>query len=437
MKGDFSDLTFDQRLNYSRVLMQQGHILLDSDWNEGFAILHHQLRNLTVDLLGYHAGVGDSLKVGLAPGRGENNQPNVKVLQGHYYVNGLQCISHSDLICSSRANEPLQPGRHLVYLDVWEDLVSPLLTRHAASVNGLNTPSLRSKVFFRVDIRAEDVDHPLTDAETVNRHWLDWVRDWWQTDERARLAARTAPPSGDSPVVSAEGYHGLENHLYRIEVHQADPPVFKWSRDNGTVIYPILHLRDNKAVIEQYEYDLSALAIGDWVELVDDHLKERAAAGPVARVTSIDEDSQVIALESGSSLSHTPEFLLHPFLRRWDQLLEVKEGKWLPLEHNIEVRLEPGGYYRTGDYWLIPARTSIQDIVWPTTHDTPEAVTPHGVEHFYAPLGIVTVLPDDNIVNQAADDCRYVIKPPVAPATTPQRKTARSIRDLLRRLLLG
>jgi hypothetical protein len=435
MKGDFSDLTFDQRLNYGQVLMQQGRILLDSDWNEGFAILLHQLRNLTVDLLGHHAGVGDSLKVGLTPGRGENSQPNIKVLQGHYYVNGLQVISHSDLIYRSRQNEPLQPGRHLVYLDVWEDLASPLLTRHAASVNGLNTPSLRSKVFFRIGIRAEDVDHPLTDAEMVNRHWLNWVRDWWHTNERTRLAARTAPSSGDGPVVSAEGYHGLENHLYRVEVHQADPPVFKWSRDNGTVIYPILHLRDNEAVIEKHEHDLLALTVGDWVELVDDHLKERAEAGPVARVSSIDETTQVIALGSDITLSHTSEPSLHPFLRRWDQLLEVEEGKWLPLEHNIEVRLEPGGYYRTGDYWLIPARTSIQDIVWPTAQDMPEAVTPDGVEHFYAPLGIATVLPDGNIVTQA--DCRYVIKPPVTPATTLQRKTTWSIRDLLRRLLLG
>ena len=38
MKGDFSRITFDPKKHYSRVLMQQGRVQLDADWNEQAAI---------------------------------------------------------------------------------------------------------------------------------------------------------------------------------------------------------------------------------------------------------------------------------------------------------------------------------------------------------------------------------------------------------------
>ena len=34
MKGDFSKDTFDAKKHFHEVLMQQGRVLLDSDWNE-------------------------------------------------------------------------------------------------------------------------------------------------------------------------------------------------------------------------------------------------------------------------------------------------------------------------------------------------------------------------------------------------------------------
>jgi hypothetical protein len=44
-------------------------------------------------------------------------------------------------------------------------------------------------------------------------------------------------------------------------------------------------------------------------------------------------------------------------------------------------------HYRTGDYWLIPARVATNDIEWPSVT---EGVLPHGIEHHYAPLAILT-----------------------------------------------
>jgi hypothetical protein len=75
---------------------------------------------------------------------------------------------------------------------------------------------------------------------------------------------------------------------------------------------------------------------------------------------------------------------------------------WLTLEDGVQIRFEPPrqgqppNQYRTGDYWLIPARTATGDVEWPSETDAqgngvPLALPPDGVVHHYAPLGVLTV----------------------------------------------
>jgi len=46
--------------------------------------------------------------------------------------------------------------------------------------------------------------------------------------------------------------------------------------------------------------------------------------------------------------------------------------------------------YRTGDYWLIPARVATGDVDWPGPPNNPLPRPPYGIEHSYAPLAIIT-----------------------------------------------
>ena len=59
MSGDFSRRTFDPAKLYTGVLMQQGRVQLDADWNEQVAIGLHQLRALARDLIGTDGGPKD------------------------------------------------------------------------------------------------------------------------------------------------------------------------------------------------------------------------------------------------------------------------------------------------------------------------------------------------------------------------------------------
>jgi len=64
MKGDFSRDSFDPAKHYARVLLQQGRVLTDADFNEQAAIQRELLRAFVVDLVGRRWRVGEGFAIG-------------------------------------------------------------------------------------------------------------------------------------------------------------------------------------------------------------------------------------------------------------------------------------------------------------------------------------------------------------------------------------
>ncbi len=52
MKGDFTKNTYARRKHYAGVLMQQGRVELDADWNEQNDIVAHREGTTTLDTIG-------------------------------------------------------------------------------------------------------------------------------------------------------------------------------------------------------------------------------------------------------------------------------------------------------------------------------------------------------------------------------------------------
>src|SRR5262249_21351524 len=90
MKGDFTRDTFDPRRQFTRVLMQQGRVQLDADWNEQASILLHYLRGLAADLIGPHGGPTDNLGFDISVPSG-THAGDFAIGPGIYYVAGLRC----------------------------------------------------------------------------------------------------------------------------------------------------------------------------------------------------------------------------------------------------------------------------------------------------------------------------------------------------------
>lgn len=456
MKGDFSRDSFDALRHYSRVLQQQGRVELDADSNERESIQLHLLRSLAADLIGPFGGPGTGFQL-LDKSGTTALQNNFLIGKGHYYVDGWLCENDADVFYSAREDGPSQPwlstprelenGKtYLAYLDVWErhlsaaeadgalDAASPRGMREVA-LGGPDTAT-RAQVVWQVKVSPDDRGvlpaTPVTAAQWkawMDANWEKW-RGMWQPALRGKLNARatTTDPDTDNPcVVSPQSrYRGLENQLYRIEIHRggtvgsATPPTFVWSRENGSVVCAVESVGEGSLRLTATWRDSRfALSVGDIVELLDEGAVLMGAPGALVRVTGVDPDELTVSFEPDNAQTPIVGSRITA-LRRWDHgrrkatgntandgrpliandlALTIAEGKWLTIEDGISVFFDAAAMperheYRTGDYWLIPARTAIGDILWPRTADVqrlPLSQPPRGVEHHYAPLAIVTV----------------------------------------------
>ena len=445
-RGDFTRDTFHRANHFCRVLQQQGRVQLDADWNEQASILLHFLRSLGGDLIGQHGGPGGPAASGFALSAATTNKlPDLQISTGHYYVDGILCEATPPGIPGptftpglTYLNQPdlrlgpalPAPGTVLVYLDVWERHVTCVqqdLLREVA-LGGPDTAS-RAKLIWQVKFAVQpplDGDWPqekLTDAE-----WLPWV-ELWQPANRGLLKAQVQPEpmSADVCVISPKSsYRGTENQLYRVEIHQngslasastdAKPaaapagPSYKWSRENGSVVFPILKLATsaNQTTVTLASLGRDSrlsLQINDWVEVVDDNSTLSGIVDSLLQVVDVDPVNLVVTLAGTSAIVVDQPPTAHPILRRWDgvgQIAEDNGPNWLLLEDGIQIQFQPvlsgdaANQYRSGDYWLIPARVATGDIEWPQQTDPqgnqgPAAQPPHGVEHHYAPLAVVSI----------------------------------------------
>jgi hypothetical protein len=431
MKGDFSRDTFDPLNNFSRVLLQQGRVQLDADFNEQAAILLHMLRRLTADIVGPYAIAGgpDAFRVAV-----EGNAANRRLVAGggRAYVGGyLVEVPDRELIFTGE----LEPnGRYIVYLDVWERHVTYHET--AAPIREVALGGSDTATRAQVVCRLRAVDELRADAGELIDINVDLACDvlrrrWPAPSAPGMMSAQAAETRGDEACVvpSDSRYRGLENQLYRVEIHRggdAAEATFKWSRDNGSVVFPlaapICQMDTLLSLVHLGRDERFGLRPGDWVEIVNDDssLNERfdAPSPPLHQVAAVDPLERTVTL--GSAVEVNMELATRPLLRRWDQRAgEESEGGltlidgaartwhgaagapafgWLALEDGIEVQFAEGQRYRRGDYWLIPARTATGGIEWPQQPGTtnPRPVAARRAEHYTMPLAVVIMQGNDD-----------------------------------------
>ena len=357
----------------------------------------------------------------------------------------------------------LVPGQtgFLIYLDAWERHISYIQTPHIREV-ALGGPDtcVRSQLLSQIKI-AWDLEIPLDQLRKATKNdvqkYKSLLEDQYQSHNRGWLRARLKPVDTSTPDPCMchpdARYRGSENQLYRVEVHlpgkaatsglpaidaiavsssSTSGSTFKWSRNNGSDVYPVVSVSKSEVMVETIGRDVrSTLKSQDWVELLDDILILQGKPGPLLQVSEVSANDRRVILVASSpiEISANDPSHPHPFLRRWDQKDPSSSGTsggipiveaastqsdgWVDLEEGIQIQFvsalspqvpdEPGStdfeapanFYRTGDYWLIPARTALRGgIEWPATSDNPPvpiALSPHGVDHHYLPLGVVTL----------------------------------------------
>ncbi len=454
MKGDFTRLGLDSTQHFSRVFHQQGRVSLDSDANESAAVVLHHLRTLSRDLFGAFGGPVDGN--GFALAMDTTQQPALLTIgAGHYYVDGILCEADTDCDYGSQPDytpelpdaagnggdpllrwldTPNPDQRFWLYLDVWERHITWIEDdRIRESALGGPDTCTRAKVIWQVKALLWD---PVWDQ--AGRSPCETPMDSLSGLGAAQMAARVDPGQqiDDPCVISPEArFRGAENQLYRVEIHRGgdvSSATFKWSRDNGSVATRWLASEGDVLVVSHSR----GFEAGDWVELSHDALDLAGLPGELVRLAKVEGDR--LTMEAGGATMAWTAQLSNPKVRRWNQRgnddtllvdgavgiveMSATDPAWIDLEDGVQIQFAPGGHYRSGDYWTIRASVATGDIEWPPygAPDASEMQAPQGIEHHYAPLGVV--LSNNNELQ--IEPCRRCVEIPAVACRAPVAKPA-------------
>ncbi|MEH2213271.1 DUF6519 domain-containing protein [Nostoc sp.] len=426
-RGDFTRDTYDKSKHFLRVLMQQGRVQLDADFNEQTSILLNRLQTLAKDIFGLQGGPEQNCGFEfIATEEQINNIDNLNdeekhelkkrlqcqsylISKGNYYVDGILCENEEFVSYLQQPDftpEVIDPCKvqlngatYLAYLDVWERHITPIEDRDDFKINirevalgGADT-AIRSKLVWQVKLKQLKDNQ---DIETVAKQ-VSKDRDYFQSvlgqellkPGKGEIIARITKPSStginDPCVIPFNSkFRGAENHLYRAEIFRVSTVKntnqlsFVWSRENSSIVFPIVTSTEKNSSVLVFKLEHlgkdknSSLSAGDWVEIINDDYILGDSDRQLLKVEQVDRiENQVIL--SGDSKSNTLLPEKHPLLRRWDSKeveVNLSEGsnKWFPLEDGIEIQFQAdtqNNFYQVGDYWLIPVRTATGNVEWP------------------------------------------------------------------------
>jgi Family of unknown function (DUF6519)/Abnormal spindle-like microcephaly-assoc'd, ASPM-SPD-2-Hydin len=475
MSFDNSRNTFNPWNDYIGVVMQQGRVQLDADWNEWIAEFARRIQAGTLDILGL-AGVPASTPFGFKINayKDPSGNPHITIGTGRMYVDGLMVenrgpagLAQWDFALAEWSgappgatetdvdftNQPYLPGAiipgngpFLVYLDVWQREVTYLEDQNLIDpAVGVDTTGRLQTVW---QVKLLDVSSvpagvscytPDANIQSPSINWGSLIHP-----QARMLTTGLVPPTSSGPCALSPtpGFTGLENQLYRVEIHQGGSTTstplatFKWSREDASVSTLVTAISSVTNSIGNGASQLTVQSLGrdqvlgfnpgSWIEIIDDYLElnppvsnGQAQAGELHQIDSIDPVARTITLDSPVSSTNFPvnsgnqtDPSRHTRIRRWDQAGTVYQsdaatvwsivdntgiplpppGTALILENGITVSFQ-GSSFQAGDFWVFAARTadgSVEIFNQPAAAQSQPIATVWNATTAYTPGQIVT-----------------------------------------------
>ncbi len=289
----------------------------------------------------------------------------------------------------------LADGLYLAYLDVWE-----------RSVTALDVPEIREKALGGPDtatrdrtvwqLRLLELDGAAGDVD-CDSDLSEWT-DVAFASPTGTMAARAETPADEVDLCTptpAGGYTGLENQLFRVQVHGLagdGSPRILWSRENASIETTWQASAGAELTVSGIgPDDVRGFAGDQWVELVDDARLLAAQPGTLVRLLKAEGSTLTVDPTSADGSLARADFGSGAKVRRWDSdgVVTATTDTWVNLENGVQVRFTPGTY-RLGDYWLVAARSAVADVDWPRDPEGRSLSRPaDGVEHARAHLALV------------------------------------------------
>jgi hypothetical protein len=474
MSFDSSRFTFDPWQNFSGVVMPQGRVQLDSDWNEWLAEFNRRIQAETLDVVG-RAGVPsstpDGFRIALTTVAGK---ASVSIGPGRMYVDGILAENHGTPVPNPETWTPAADALPASAYPDWDLSLAELRGAGAVDYNSqpyypnpAGFPQTGGPYLVFLDVWQREItfleDPDLVEkavgVDTTGRMQTVWQVKWLDASDIAGVTCTTDVPAFDTVLLppgprlttgvvqsnqtgpccltSNGGFTGLENQLYRVEIHQAGAAgtaTFKWSRDNASVATGVTGIGSGGTVLTVQSTGKDSVlrfSPNDWVEITDDWLELNGLPGDLRQVAFVSDSAKTVTLGAALSGSFpvdangqtTPA--RHTRLTRWDQKGQIfkSDGKtvWadltlagstgdipvppagtsLILENGITVsfdRIATASLFISGHAWNFAARTADGTVEYL------DNAPPRSIHHHYARLSLVTVpgLPTD---------CRVVFPP--------------------------
>jgi hypothetical protein len=345
---------------------------------------------------------------------------------GRTYVNGTVCQKEVGETYYSQRDYPealpLAPadGRvDLVYVDVWQRHVTYLEDPELREV-ALGGPDTCTRLQTIAQVKVLTGPVRVGPAATARLDSgampaaLQAAFEALAAPGPGTLSTIVSPPSAPSnlcEIAPDTDYLGLDNRLYRVEIHDrgtAAPggaATFKWSRMNGSLaaavvqdVAPASGSTPQKVRLERLGRDsATAFVVGDLVEVCDDltELSDSSYAGgvPVRRVGELrvisdrDPDASTITLDAALTRGYT--VARHAKVRKWDGrgaargFVNSTTTPQLDFGDGIKISFDSTAPMLSGDYWQFTAR-GITGEVEPLAK-----AAPAGLLHHYCPLALI------------------------------------------------
>lgn len=428
MRGDFTRFRFNPLRNRRRIYEQQGRVALDADANERSDIAEHLRARGIADIIGPAGGplqgggfaitaAGADLAIGAGrywvDGQFVENPAAASLLTQPYVPPGT-----SPVVLASGNTGPATPGDgvYLIVLEAWERLLTAVEDDdlRESALGGPDTVTATDQVWRVRAVRAGAAGSALNCTSAV----AGLTALMAQSATMAARSARSDTPPNDCSVPADAGFRGTENQHYRVEIHDAGSvgdATFKWSRENGSVVTRWVGRNGNELTVSSPGRDGAlGFAPGDWVELIDEGRELTDTPGTLVRLADAEGNRLVVVPATATGTLDFAQFPKSPRVRRWDSDGPVKvsvsgtNGGWIPLELGVEVKWPGAATFRTGQWWSVPARTALDDVIWPAPGGTPSQLPPFGERHRFARLAVANL-------NAGAwtvlSDCRELFPP--------------------------
>ncbi len=393
MGSDIARRTYDKSRQYRAVVMQQGRVTVEADWNEEWQIVNEEERKEALDIVGSSG----------TPDNGYHVMPVAKapfdftVSQGTMYVGGMRVSLDKTVQYSQQLEwidhllDPdwlnpsdlprVQSRREFIYLSLREQEVSAVedLVLREVALGGPDTAQRTRLVqrIMREQTQAEDC--PAALAQAVEQ----WAAKGLHFDPQTmRLMPSGKLKVGFTNVVTNPdpcepqargGYLGADNQLIRIQISGYDQDsksyTLVWGFDNASFLYRVQVGDDLKTLILQSrpvddfhkpKKDQAVEILAAAVQLDEMDITDYVAQA-TGIVTTLDSDyvsdTQTISLTDALPQDYGDSSKVPVvFLRVWQEEKSFTPGTPVTLgTTGLQVTVTDQPLY-VGDYWTMAVR---------------------------------------------------------------------------------